>query len=88
MSLCSSTTLYTIIPIIFSRCLPKATVGHHPYVGAAKKSLSAEERGREQAGAARDAEMANYRIMQRIRDRIDAIVEDPATAESLKPWRG
>ena len=32
--------------------------------------------------------MANYQIMQRIRDRIDDIVEDPATAENLKPWRG
>jgi len=28
----------------------------------------------------------NYRIMEQIRARVDAIVDDPATAEALKPW--
>ena len=28
----------------------------------------------------------NYRIMEQIRTRVDAIVVDPATAEALKPW--
>ncbi|MEO1065322.1 MAG: NAD(P)/FAD-dependent oxidoreductase [Actinomycetota bacterium] len=28
----------------------------------------------------------NYRIMEQIRARIDAVVEDPTTAEALKPW--
>jgi cyclohexanone monooxygenase len=31
-------------------------------------------------------EVADYRKMNAIRERVDAIVEDPATAESLKPW--
>ncbi|MBO2447749.1 NAD(P)/FAD-dependent oxidoreductase [Actinomadura barringtoniae] len=31
-------------------------------------------------------EIQDYRTMQRQRDRIDAIVEDPATAEALKPY--
>ena len=29
---------------------------------------------------------SNFRIMEQIRARVDAIVEDPATAEALKPW--
>ncbi len=29
---------------------------------------------------------ASYRIMEQIRDRIDAIIEDPATAAALKPY--
>ncbi|MEL7158449.1 MAG: NAD(P)/FAD-dependent oxidoreductase [Actinomycetota bacterium] len=33
----------------------------------------------------RDLE-TSFRIMEQIRDRIDAIVEDPATAEALKPY--
>jgi cyclohexanone monooxygenase len=28
----------------------------------------------------------DYRVMQRMRDRVDAIVEDKETAERLKPW--
>ena len=31
-------------------------------------------------------ELQDYRAMQRLRERIDAIVEDPATAEALKPY--
>ena len=31
-------------------------------------------------------EIQDYRAMQRQRDRVDAVVEDPATAEALKPW--
>ncbi|MFN3256168.1 MAG: flavin-containing monooxygenase [Ilumatobacter sp.] len=28
----------------------------------------------------------NFRIMEQIRARVDAVVDDPATAEALKPW--
>ncbi|MEE4360748.1 MAG: NAD(P)/FAD-dependent oxidoreductase [Pseudomonadales bacterium] len=31
-------------------------------------------------------ELADFRKMNQIRARVDAIVEDPATAEALKPW--
>jgi cyclohexanone monooxygenase len=31
-------------------------------------------------------EIEDYRAMERIRQRVDFIVEDPATAEMLKPW--
>jgi cyclohexanone monooxygenase len=31
-------------------------------------------------------EREDYRAMQRLRDRVDAVVEDPATAEALKPY--
>jgi cyclohexanone monooxygenase len=31
-------------------------------------------------------ETVDYQVMQRLRDRIDAVVEDPATAEALKPY--
>lgn len=32
------------------------------------------------------AELADFRVMNRIRARVDAIVSDPATAEALKPY--
>ena len=54
--------------------------------GSAKKELTAAERKEQAANAAKDAEMANYMIMQKIRDRIDEVVHDPVTAEALKPW--
>ena len=38
----------------------------------------------ERLGAMLEAE--DYRVMERLRRRVDAIVEDPATAEVLKPW--
>ncbi len=31
-------------------------------------------------------ELADYRKMNQVRARVDAIVQDPATAEALKPW--
>ncbi|MFP5306207.1 MAG: monooxygenase, partial [Gammaproteobacteria bacterium] len=31
-------------------------------------------------------EVVDYRVMERLRRRVDAIVEDPATAEALKPY--
>jgi cation diffusion facilitator CzcD-associated flavoprotein CzcO len=34
----------------------------------------------------RRRELIDYQVMQRLRDRVDAIVEDPATAEVLKPY--
>jgi cyclohexanone monooxygenase len=34
----------------------------------------------------RTMELADFRKMEAIRARVDAIVEDPATAEALKPW--
>jgi cation diffusion facilitator CzcD-associated flavoprotein CzcO len=33
-------------------------------------------------------ERSDFETMQRLRDRVDAIVEDPQTAEKLKPWYG
>src|SRR5262249_10817520 len=36
------------------------------------------------AWAAREAE--DYRVMERIRERIETVVQDKATAELLKPW--
>jgi cation diffusion facilitator CzcD-associated flavoprotein CzcO len=50
---------------------PKATGGRPP--------ISREERTRKQLDK-------GYRIMQQIRDRIDAIVTDPVTAATLKPY--
>ncbi|MBE9373609.1 NAD(P)/FAD-dependent oxidoreductase [Saccharopolyspora sp. HNM0983] len=34
----------------------------------------------------RARELADFRKMNQIRDRVDAVVEDPDTAEALKPW--
>ncbi|WCT75174.1 NAD(P)/FAD-dependent oxidoreductase [Sphingomonas naphthae] len=31
-------------------------------------------------------EVVDYRVMERLRARVDELVDDPATAESLKPW--
>ena len=31
-------------------------------------------------------ELADYQKMNQVRARVDEIVEDPATAEKLKPW--
>lgn len=36
--------------------------------------------------AARDAEFADYVVMNEVRARVDAIVRDSGTAEALKPW--
>jgi cyclohexanone monooxygenase len=35
---------------------------------------------------ARKAEIADMQKMEQVRARVDAIIEDPATAEALKPW--
>ncbi|TVS18795.1 MAG: NAD(P)/FAD-dependent oxidoreductase [Gammaproteobacteria bacterium] len=43
------------------------------------RELSPEELVRKQLDT-------NFRIMEQIRARVDAIVEDPKTAEALKPW--
>ncbi|MEV5529895.1 flavin-containing monooxygenase [Streptomyces prunicolor] len=42
--------------------------------------------GSGEAGSAETAEVADYRKMNELRARVDALVEDPATAEALKPW--
>ena len=34
----------------------------------------------------RRREAMDYRVMERLRKRVDDLVDDPATAESLKPW--
>ena len=50
--------------------------------GAARRrdtAMSPEELGRE-------LELADFRKMNQIRARVDALVEDPKTAEALKPW--
>ena len=31
-------------------------------------------------------EVVDYRVMERLRERAASMVEDPATAEALKPW--
>jgi cyclohexanone monooxygenase len=46
---------------------------------AVPESLDAEE-------MALQAEIADFQKMNEIRDRVDAMVSDPATAEALKPW--
>jgi cyclohexanone monooxygenase len=38
------------------------------------------------AEIARKVELADFSKMERIRDRVDEIVRDPATAAALKPW--
>src|SRR5207245_1851768 len=54
-----------------------------PTVAAAARKigrrLTAEER-------ARLLVLADYRKMNQVRDRVDTIVKDPATAAALKPW--
>ncbi|MER7395795.1 NAD(P)/FAD-dependent oxidoreductase [Streptomyces sp. NPDC000151] len=47
--------------------------------GTADAALSPEDRWVQ-------AELADFRKMNEIRARVDGIVEDPATAEALKPW--
>jgi len=37
-------------------------------------------------GLSRAAELADFEKMEEIRDRVDSIVQDPATAEALKPY--
>ncbi|MFD5783933.1 flavin-containing monooxygenase [Streptomyces sp. NPDC126933] len=46
------------------------------------EELSPEQRGR----VAELAELADFKKMNEIRARVDAVVEDRATAEALKPW--
>ena len=38
------------------------------------------------SGLAETMELADFEKMEQIRARVDAIVDDPATAEALKPW--
>lgn len=45
----------------------------------ADENLSPEE-------AARNAEIADFLYMEKVRERIDTTVHDPATANALKPW--
>jgi cation diffusion facilitator CzcD-associated flavoprotein CzcO len=35
---------------------------------------------------AKRREMMDFQVMERVRRRVDTIIEDPATAEALKPW--
>ncbi|MEB3023131.1 flavin-containing monooxygenase [[Mycobacterium] crassicus] len=39
-------------------------------------------------GGPNAAELADFAKMEEIRGRVDALVDDPATAEALKPWYG
>lgn len=48
-----------------------------------KKTYDRELTPREMIDAQLDS---NFRIMEQIRARVDAVVEDPATAAALKPW--
>lgn len=54
-------------------------VAHFKETKTHKTTLSPEERVQKQLGT-------NFRIMEQLRDRVDAIVEDPATAAALKPY--
>ncbi|MDG2026442.1 MAG: NAD(P)/FAD-dependent oxidoreductase [Acidimicrobiales bacterium] len=36
----------------------------------------------------KELDLLDFEVMQRLRDRVDAMVDDPATAEKLKPWYG
>ncbi len=55
--------------------------------GTAVKDIS-RKLGRRLTGAERAElmELADYRKMNQVRARVDAIVKDPATAAALKPW--
>jgi cyclohexanone monooxygenase len=55
--------------------------------GTAAKE-AARKLGRRLTGAERAElmELADYQKMNQVRARVDAIVEDPVTAEALKPW--
>ncbi|MDY7104062.1 MAG: NAD(P)/FAD-dependent oxidoreductase [Actinomycetota bacterium] len=50
---------------------------------AASRQLGRRLTGREKG---RLMELADYRKMNQVRDRVDEIVTDPAAAEALKPW--
>ena len=55
------------------------------------RNLSASVAARAASGLtpqelAREMELADFRKMNQIRARVDAIVKDPKTAEALKPW--
>lgn len=54
-------------------------VDHYKELKAHTTKLAPEERLQKQLDS-------NFRIMESIRARVDAIVEDPATAEALKPY--
>ncbi|MEZ5656644.1 MAG: NAD(P)/FAD-dependent oxidoreductase [Sphingobium sp.] len=45
-----------------------------------------EKQGGESSDRRQLAEIADFQKMNKIRDRVDEIVRDPATAEALKPW--
>ena len=67
-----------------SRCSPReasATRTWSATPGRASPSCSIGQR----AGA---PELADFAKMEQIRARVDEIVDDPATAEALKPWYG
>ena len=57
---------------------------HHPQ--AARDGRSSPARTVSPEGLAKTMELADFQKMEQIRARVDAIVEDPATAEALKPW--
>ena len=57
-------------------------------ISSVAAKVAARELGRRLSPAERAEllETADFRKMEQIRARVDAIVEDPATAEKLKPW--
>ncbi len=48
--------------------------------------FNAEERYPDMAEYAERRDVMDFRVMERLRRRVDAIVQDPATAEQLKPY--
>ncbi|GIE36905.1 monooxygenase [Actinoplanes italicus] len=65
--------------LIDDRWTSTAKLQRQMLTGSVDTNISAEEREYLD-------EMADFRKMDEIRERIDAIVEDPAVAEVLKPW--
>jgi cation diffusion facilitator CzcD-associated flavoprotein CzcO len=65
--------------LIDDRWTSTAKLQRQMLTGSVDTNISAEEREYLD-------EMADFRKMDEIRDRIDAVVEDPDTAEALKPW--
>ncbi|MGH6909592.1 MAG: flavin-containing monooxygenase [Phenylobacterium sp.] len=55
-------------------------------LGAAVAARAAQGSGLSPQELGREMELSDFRKMNQVRARVDALVEDPATAEALKPW--
>ena len=71
----------------------EAVTGGHPQVnlvgdGATRLLWDDTQQQADTPERAAELEQLDFEVMQSLRDRVDAIVEDPETAEKLKPWYG